>query len=69
VVILSVEPQMGCFVFYAGEKGKNNVGVWLYSEDFFRGIYKYNTENDSAERFLRKFVRQLANEQVKYLAG
>jgi len=68
VVILGVEPQLGYIVMYAAKAGKNNVGVWLFSKDTFRGIYKFDQENDDAERFLRKFVSDLAAEQQSLLA-
>ena len=67
VVILGVEPQLGYIVMYAAKAGKNNVGVWLFSKDTFRGIYKFDQENDDAERFLRKFVSDLAAEQQSLL--
>jgi hypothetical protein len=68
VVILGVEPQLGYIVMYAAKAGKNNVGVWLFSKGTFRGIYKFDQENDDAERFLRKFVSDLAAEQQSLLA-
>ena len=68
VVILGVEPQLGYIVMYAAKAGKNNVGVWLFRKETFRGIYKFDQENDDAERFLRKFVSDLAAEQQSVLA-
>ena len=68
IVILRVEPGKGFIIFYAATKGRNNVGVWLYSEDIFRCIYKYDKANDKAENSLRNFINKLADQQRNYLA-
>jgi len=67
VVILGVEPAKGFIVLYAEPKGRNNIGVWLYSEGKFRGIYKFDKANDPSEGYLRAFVSKLADDQQAHI--
>jgi len=69
IIILGVAPGEGSIVLYAEPKGRNNIGVWLFSEGKFRGIYKFDKANDAAENYLRAFISKLADAQKAWLSA
>lgn len=69
IIILEVSPGEGSIVLYAEPKGRNKIGVWLFSENKFRGIYKFDKANDTAENYLRAFISNLADIQQAWLSA